>query len=266
MVLAAVAALAGAFAQSATGFGFALLAGPVLFSIRPPDEAVTTLLVLGALIGLLVLFAERRPLHVLPREARTVLLAALPGLPLGVLALEGVSAPTLQLLLGVAVIVTGLLQLRQGRRRAAAADRSATAGGAATGSPASTAGAESGVLGGAAAGLAAGALTSSITVNGPPVLLWLLARDAEPAQVRDTLATMFVALNLVALAIVLAVAGGGALDPGALAILAPLTLLGHRAGRSGVDRLAPERLRALLLALVLAAGAASALTGIIELA
>lgn len=254
MVLAAVAALAGAFAQSATGFGFALLVGPVLFSIRPPDEAVTTLLILGALIGLLVLFAERRPLHVLPRETRTILLAAIPGLPLGVLALEGLSAPALQLLLGVAVIVTGLIQLRQGRRRPAA------------GSTHGPAGSLSGSPGGAVAGLAAGALTSSITVNGPPVLLWLLAREAKPAQVRDTLATMFVALNLVALAIVVAVAGGGALDPGALAVLAPLTLLGHRAGRSGVDRLAPERVRALLLALVLAAGVASAITGIVELA
>jgi uncharacterized membrane protein YfcA len=253
MVLAAVAALAGAFAQSATGFGFALLVGPVLFSVRPPDEAVTTLLILGALMGLLVLFAERRPLHVLPREARTILLAAIPGLPLGVLALEGLSAPTLQLLLGVSVVSTGLIQLRQGRRRAAA------------GSAHGTAGSLSGSPGGVAAGLAAGALTPSITVNGPPVLLWLLAREAEPAQVRDTLATMFVALNVVALAIVVAVAGAGALDPGALAILAPLTLLGHRAGRSGVDRLAPERVRALLLALVLAAGVASAITGIVEL-
>lgn len=253
MLLAAVAALAGAFAQSATGFGFALLVGPVLFSIRAPDEAVTTLLILGALVGLLVLLAERRPLHVLPRETRTVLLAALPGLPLGVLALEGLSAPALQLLLGIAAVVTGLIQLRQGRRRAAGRTSRGSAG------------PSSGSAGGAVAGLAAGALTSSITVNGPPVLLWLLAREATPAQVRDTLATMFVALNLVALAIVVAVAGGGALDPGTLAVLAPLTALGHRAGRSGVDRLAPERLRALLLALVLAAGVASTVTGIVEL-
>lgn len=248
MILAALAALAGAFAQSATGFGFALLVGPVLFSIRPPDEAVTTLLVLGTLMGLLVLFAERRPLQVLRAETRTVLLAAIPGLPLGVLALEGLSAPALQLLLGVAVIGTGLLQLRQGQ----IAHSSHTSGG--------------GSLGGAVAGLSAGALTSSITVNGPPVLLWLLAREATPPQVRDTLATMFVALNVVALAIVLAVAGGGALDPLALAVLAPLTALGHRAGRSGVDRLEPQRLRVILLALVFAAGVASAVTGIIELA
>jgi uncharacterized membrane protein YfcA len=248
VIFAAVAALAGAFAQSATGFGFALLVGPVLFSIRPPDEAVTTLLILGMLMGLLVLFAERRPLHVLPAESRTILLAAIPGLPLGVVALEGLSAPALQLLLGVAVIVTGLIQLRQ--RRIAH-----SSGGPGRGS-----------LGGAAAGLSAGALTPSITVNGPPVLLWLLARDATPAQVRDTLATMFVALNVVALAVVVAVAGGGALDPLALAVLAPVTAIGHRAGRSGVDRLEPQQTRAVLLALVLAAGVASAVAGIIELA
>lgn len=256
MILAALAALAGAFAQSATGLGFALLVGPVLFSIRPPDEAVTTLLILGMLMGLLVLFAERRPLHVLPAESRTILLAAIPGLPLGVLALEGLSAPALQLLLGITVIVTGLIQLRQGRRaRAPTGSSSAPAPRSASRS-----------LGGAVAGISAGALTSSITVNGPPVLLWLLAREATPPQVRDTLATMFVTLNLAALAIVLAVAGGGALDPLAVAVLAPFTAIGHRTGRSGVDRLEPQRVRAVLLALVLAAGVASAVTGIVELA
>ena len=48
MALAAVAAFVGAFVQSTTGFGFALLLTQVMFAVMDPVEAVLTLLVLGA--------------------------------------------------------------------------------------------------------------------------------------------------------------------------------------------------------------------------
>ena len=56
MALAALAALAGAFVQSATGFGFALVLSPALFAVLDPVEAVATLLVLGLALNVLVLF------------------------------------------------------------------------------------------------------------------------------------------------------------------------------------------------------------------
>ena len=61
MALAALAALAGAFVQSATGFGFALVLSPALFAVLEPDEAVTTLLALGLALNVLVLFEHGRP-------------------------------------------------------------------------------------------------------------------------------------------------------------------------------------------------------------
>ena len=44
MLLAAVAAFAGAFVQSATGMGFALVLSPALFAVMDPEEAVTAVL------------------------------------------------------------------------------------------------------------------------------------------------------------------------------------------------------------------------------
>jgi uncharacterized protein len=55
MLLAAVAALVGAAVQSATGFGFALVLSPALFAVMEPTEAVTALLLLGAVLNMLVL-------------------------------------------------------------------------------------------------------------------------------------------------------------------------------------------------------------------
>jgi uncharacterized membrane protein YfcA len=48
MLLAALAAFAGAFVQSATGMGFALVLSPALFAVMDPEEAVTAVLILGA--------------------------------------------------------------------------------------------------------------------------------------------------------------------------------------------------------------------------
>ena len=55
MLLAALAALLGAAVQSATGFGFALVLSPALFAVMEPTEAVTALLLLGAVLNVLVL-------------------------------------------------------------------------------------------------------------------------------------------------------------------------------------------------------------------
>ena len=60
MLLAAVAAFAGAFVQSATGMGFALVLSPALFAVMEPEEAVTAVLILGAVLCALVLFESRR--------------------------------------------------------------------------------------------------------------------------------------------------------------------------------------------------------------
>src|SRR3954468_6119800 len=83
-VALAVAALLLAVAlQSATGFGFALLAGPSLYAVMTPSHAVALLLILGLCVNVLVLAGERRKLAVDWGGLRPAMLAALPGLPIG---------------------------------------------------------------------------------------------------------------------------------------------------------------------------------------
>ena len=78
IVLAGAAALAGALVQSATGFGFALVLSPALFAVLDPYEAVTTMLLLGPPLNVLVLLDSGREQVQLARLA-PMLLAALPG-------------------------------------------------------------------------------------------------------------------------------------------------------------------------------------------
>ena len=59
-VAAACGVVAGAALQSSVGFGFALVAAPLLFAAASPAEAIGLLIVLGLEIGLLTLLTERR--------------------------------------------------------------------------------------------------------------------------------------------------------------------------------------------------------------
>ena len=69
-VLAAAAVLVGSIVQSATGFGFALVAAPVLFPVLGPKEAIGTLLVLACVGSVLILATERRRPRPAWRRAR----------------------------------------------------------------------------------------------------------------------------------------------------------------------------------------------------
>ena len=233
MILAALAALVGAAVQSATGFGFALVLSPALFAVMEPAEAVTVLLALGAALNLLVL-VERHD----ARWSRLppLILPALPGLALGAAVLAALSRGPLQIGVGLAVIAAGLWQLRDG---AAAARVPATV-----------------------AGFLSGLLTTSISISGPPLVLWLEAQALRPAEFRATLAAAFLALNIAGWA-VLGIAGDATADLGELFVLLGIVLVGHALGVLAFRRLDHERFYRLVLMLVLVTGAASVAAGLL---
>jgi uncharacterized membrane protein YfcA len=238
MVLAVVATFVGASVQSASGFGFALVLSPAMFAAFDRYEAITGLLALGLAINLLVL-ADSGAERVDWSRLRPALGAALPGLGLGVLVLVLVSKPGLQTVVGAAVLAAGAWQLRGAR-------------------PLS--------LPGWAAGLASGTLTTSISVSGPPLVLWLEALGLRPGELRASLNVCFLALNLVGGGVLL-VAGGldRAISPGTLGLLLVVMTGGHLAGARAFRRLPADRFRVIVLALVCAAGAASLAAGIASL-
>jgi uncharacterized protein len=240
MALAAVAAFAGAAVQSATGFGFALVLSPALFAVMDPVEAVTALLVLGLALNLLVLFEGGRPEHVDWRALAPMLVAALPGLAIGAVALTQLSKEVLQVAVGVAVIAAAGWQLRERARGHRPLPPAAAWG----------------------AGFASGALTTSISVSGPPLVLWLEARGVRPEEFRASLAASFLALNLAGGAILLAAEGSGAFDAGAVAVLLVLVVAGYAVGAVGFRRLDRERFFKLVLVLVALTGAASVVAGL----
>ena len=244
MPLAAAAALVGASIQSATGFGFALVLSPALFAAFDPVEAVTSLLLLSLALNLLVLFERGRPEHVDWRALEPMLVAALPGLAVGAVALALLSKEALQVAVGIAVILAAAWQLSRRSARDPSASHRALP-------PAA----------GWAAGFASGALTTSISVSGPPIVLWLEAHGVRPEEFRASLAASFLVLNLAGGAVLL-VAEGSTLDADVVLPLLGLVVAGYALGTMAFRRLEGDRFFALALALVACTGAASLAAGL----
>jgi uncharacterized membrane protein YfcA len=274
MLLAAAAALVGASVQSATGFGFALVLSPALFAVLDPAEAVTGLLVLGLALNLLVLFEGGRPEHVDWRALAPILAAALPGLAAGAVALALLSKEALQVAVGLAVMAAAGWQARTragenslARPRHAPAgppDAPARSGHAPTRRPHPPARPRRTLppAAGWAAGFASGALTTSISVSGPPIVLWLEARGARPAEFRASLAASFLALNLAGAIVLLVAEGSGALDVGTVLPLLGLVAAGYALGAVAFRRIDQERFFTAVLALVVCTGGASLAAGL----
>ena len=233
MGLAAVAALAGAAVQSATGLGFALLLSPALFVVLEPAEAVTAVLLLGAALCALVLVESRRvATHGLAR----LLVPALPGLGVGMVVLAALSKEPLQVGVGVAVIAAAAWQLRHP---------------AAIRFPAWV------------AGVLSGALTTSISVNGPPLALWLESEELSPAEFRTTLAAAFLILDILGVGVIVSSEGVDTVVLGKVLPLLACVFAGYALGAVAFRRLDGGRFSAVVSMVIICTGLASVLAGIL---
>jgi uncharacterized membrane protein YfcA len=207
-LVAAAGVAAGAALQSATGFGFSVVAAPLVFAVVEPEEAVGLLIVLGSLVNVLTLVSERRRPQPVVRQCVVLLAFALPGAIAGVAILRALDPVALQIAVSVGVVATLLARrLAQGRETPAWA--------------------------GPFAGLAAGALTTSTTTAGPPMIVYLLGRRLEPAQVRDTMPVCFLGLSVVGVIALFVTGTSGAVpDAGLVAVLVPVVVAGHLSGRA----------------------------------
>lgn len=225
--LAFAALFLAAAAHAVTGFGYVLLAVPLLAFIFDPHTAVAAAVLASTLVALAAGVRERR--HVDVPAFRRLTLAALAGIPVGLYVFTRVDAAVLLVIIGVITILTTAvlaspLTLPSGR----ATD--------------------------VVAGAASGALVTTTGTNGPPLVLALQARRLPPVTSRATLQALFTVQGAVAAVglaltgqvtwLVLAILG--------LSILA--SLLGWRVGDAIFRRLTPGRLRALILLVLLVSG------------
>jgi len=243
MSVAVLAGLAAALVvassvQAVTGFGFSLLSMPLLAMVIGAKDAVAVASLVGA-IGSTLLFVRHRR-QVCWSLVGPLMAGATLGMPLGLVVLLAVSGRTLQIV--VALTVLGFVGLL------------------ARGWSLEGAGRRVDVL----AGFASGVLNTSVSTNGPPLVLALQARGLDPDAFRGTISAVFAGSAVVGVGLF---AAAGRYTPAVLTYAAcgpPTLAIGNLIGRRLGRRLTRERFRPVVLALLVAASLSaliSALTG-----
>lgn len=91
--------------QTATGFGFAILSAPVeAVLLDSPAAAVTTVMIVGTAVDLLILFLRRRPPQPRWDELAVLGVSSLPGLALGAYLLVVLAQQLLMVIIAAAVL------------------------------------------------------------------------------------------------------------------------------------------------------------------
>ena len=163
--LGGIAFIAGLI-QGFTGFGVVLVALPLMVLLIDIKTAIPLVLLLGMVINLMLTGQLVR--HFETQKWLPLLVAALPGIPLGIWTLKTVGARPLEIMVGVVILLTvaGCLGFKQ-------------------------AGQEHHRFWAWAAGLASGFLGGSIGAAGPPVVIYTALQPWTKEQVKGTMVAFF---------------------------------------------------------------------------
>jgi uncharacterized protein len=214
-----IVALASA-AQAMTGFGFALLAVPLLAVVADAPTAVVATSLVGLIPTTVTALRDRG--HVRWQTVALLLGAAVAGLPMGLLILRGVPERWLTVLIAVIVLGCTWIVWRPPRLPAG---RGAVA----------------------AVGVLTGVLTTSTGTNGPPLVAVFRAMGYGPRAFRATLATGVLG------AVGFALAGAVTRRASLVALVGlPAAVLGWAVGDRIFSRLNAGAFRRVLLAALVA--------------
>ena len=238
IVVFAVAVFAAALVQGTTGFGFVIVAAPVLTIYLLPTLVVPVMLLQSVVLNTAIMIDGYRWINL--RRVWALVLAGAALTPVGAALLIGLDATVVRVLVGVVVGVTAVGMLL-GVQRTASRELLASV----------PVGAASGVLGGVAG------------LSGAPVVLFFTNQGVDPKESRANIVFYFQVLNLVALP---SFAVGGILTRDVFTlslVLMPVTLAGVGAGIWLASRVPVAVFRRISLFIVLLAGVGAIVSGLI---
>jgi uncharacterized membrane protein YfcA len=221
----AIAIAFASFAQSLSGFGFALLSVPLMTLVVSPRDAVIISTIIGATSTSVQAVLDRP--HLDWPLAKRLSIAAYIGMPFGLGAFLVVSETGLRLVLGLVVLIATFLLLRGFRLRDEQHHYDWILG------------------------IISGILSSSTSTNGPPLVFLMQARQMSPATFRATINTVFALSNIGALALFL---GAGKVTTDNLAgvgVALPSLGIALSLGYVARKHISPERFKNLVIVLLL---------------
>jgi uncharacterized membrane protein YfcA len=237
LLVAILSALLAGIVSGLTGFGLALISTPLLLFVYDPKTVVVLTAVLSVVINLAVVLDSWRDAE--RRLAMALLPPAFVGIVVGVEVLRAVDPDYIRLAVGVVVVFSALLLLRDIRLPGAQTR-----------------------WGTVVAGSTSGALSTSTGLAGPPIVLLLASRNLPKHDFRGTSALYFLVMSLVGLA-VLYFRGIFDVDQTPLALaLIPAAFLGKAIGTALLKKVSERAFRTISLGIVILTGSLGVATAL----
>ena len=235
LAVAAIICIA-AFLQSISGFGFSLLAMPLLSVFVDIHDAVVIATLCGIFTNAVHLKKDH---HLVERSvARRISLSALIGMPLGVVVLSLFSATQMRVIIGAVTVVLVFLMMRHFVLKVENTKVDI------------------------ALGALSGVLATSVSTNGPPLVFLLQSKQLDPWCLRATLAYVFTVSGCASF-VVLMMAGKGSVDAFQSALLSlPAMYLGTVIGRRTRNYVTQEVFTRLMYVLLLATALSTTLVAL----
>jgi uncharacterized membrane protein YfcA len=220
-----------------TGFGFSLVAAPLLVVLLGPRTAVPIIVVLNAFTNIVLFAGCRRAADI--KRIRPLIIAGIITVPMGMFLLLNLDVGVLKLIIGAAIVLFAVALLAGFHRPLKDEGR--------------------GLL---LAGLISGTLNGLISTGGPPVILFLANQGMQKVVFRASLIAYFLFLSVATIPIFLA---GGLMSRAVLvhaAVFIPALLVGAFAGSKLLRRVPEHFFRVVALVIVIGTGGVAVLSGL----
>jgi uncharacterized membrane protein YfcA len=226
-----------AILQSISGFGFSLLAMPLLSVFVDIHDAV----VIATLCGIFTNAVHLKKDHQLVERsiARRISLSALIGMPMGVVVLTVFSATQMRLIIGVVIVALVVLMMRNFTLKSENTKIDVVLG------------------------VFSGVLATSVSTNGPPLVFLLQSKQLDAWRLRATLAYVFT-ISGCASFIVLMVAGKGSVEAFQYALISlPAMYLGTLVGRRMRNAISQQVFKRVMYVLLIATAVSTTLAAFV---
>ncbi|MGA1819884.1 MAG: sulfite exporter TauE/SafE family protein [Thermoplasmatota archaeon] len=239
ILVVAIVLMAG-FVQGLVGFGSGLVMVPVLVLLIEPKVLIPAVLVHGLIMNEILAIEARR--HIQAGRVAPILLGGIVGLPLGTYLLVILSPDVIKVMIGTVIVVFGLILL-SGRSFRIKREKLYTV----------------------PIGLVSGLLNGSVSMSGPPVILFFANQNIPKKNFRANTVTYFFFLNVATL-FIFTIVGLITRDVLVLAgVSLPFALLGIYIGTKASKVVNEKVFRRIALILVSLAGLVSLIGGIVAL-
>jgi len=217
------------FIQGLTSFGLSIFALPFLLLLFPLQEIVPTIIVLAVLTNTLVLLPVRKEINF--KKFRLLVAMGILFMPVGILSLTYLNPDYLRLFFGVLITFFSLLLILK-----------------------KTFPIKHEKIGCTITGALSGFLNGSLSLSGPPVVLFLSNQGVGKDAFRANITLYFLILNIIAIALFLASGMLNTVVFARIPYFAPALVIGALAGIKASKRLKDEAFKKIVLIFLFASG------------